>query len=125
MSDGKIYEKFINKFIKGTIVSDIQDYYDIEGKNYLYEIKGTKLQEKGKTSLGRYKIFIENHNNFKQISDEKNKKAKYGFCLQIDSRMLYKIMTWESVNLAILRGKKHINKKQDKEVVNISLREIW
>ena len=57
--DGKAYENFINKFIKGTNVSSIQDYYDLETKNFIYEIKGTKLQEKGKSSLGRYKIFID------------------------------------------------------------------
>ena len=74
MQKGKIYEQFINKFLKGNIVSDYQDNYDIEGRNYIYEIKGTKLQEKGKSSLGRYKIFIENHNKFKQYAEKNNLK---------------------------------------------------
>ena len=125
MQKGKLYEKFINKFLKGNIVSGYQDNYDIEGKNYIYEIKGTKLQEKGKSSLGRYKIFVENHNRLKQISEETNKKAKYGFVLKIDSRMIYKIISWESVNLAIMRGRKYKRSIDNKEVVNISLREIW
>lgn len=123
--DGKLYETFINKFIKGQVISDVQNFYDLETKNYIYEVKGTKLQEKNKSSLGRYKIFIENHNRFKQIGDEKNKKAKYGFVLKIDGRMLYKILSWEAVNILVLRGKKHINKQQEKEVVNVSLKEIW
>ena len=125
MQKGKIYEQFINKFLKGNIVSDYQDNYDIEGRNYIYEIKGTKLQEKGKSSLGRYKIFIENHNKFKQYAEEINKKAKYGFVLQIDSRMIYKIMSWESVNLAILRGRKYKRSIDNKEVVNLSIKTIW
>ena len=123
--DGKDYEKFINRFLHGRLVSNNENFFDIECKFSIFEIKGTKLQEKGKSSLGRYKIFTGNHNKLKQIADEKNKKAKYGFVLKINSRMIYKIMTWESVNLAVLRGKKHKNKQNDKECVNIILKEIW
>ena len=34
-------------------------------------------------------------------------------------------MSWESVNLEVLRGKKYKNNLNDKEVINISLKNIW
>ena len=125
MSKGRIYEQFVNKFLKGNRVADYQDYYDIETKNCLYEIKGIKLFEKNKSSLGRYKISIFNHNKFKELAEQLKKTPKYIFVLKIQNNTIYKTMTFESINFAILKSRKHFNNLSKEEVVNISIRQIW
>lgn len=123
---GKRYEEYANKFLKGTIVGEWQDYYDIETKNFLYEVKGVKLFQKNKknfTKTGLYQIRVDNHAKFIANSMERNKKAKYFFVLEVGSRKIYKTMTWESVERIIcdLNTSKHRNK----DVCSLSIKSIW
>ena len=121
MQKGKVYEKFVNKFIKGIIVSDFQDYYDISTKTTLYEVKGVRIYHQ--RSFGRYKINLENHNNLLELSQLHNKQAKYLFVLKIDSQMIWKSFSWKAIDIALKNGK--IHKKDGKEIVNLSVKEIW
>ena len=114
MQRGKVYEQFINKFLKGNIVSGFQDYYDIETKTSLFEVKGTQIYHQ--RSFGRYKISLENHQNLLLKSQELNKIPKYIFVLKIDSRMIWKSFSWKTINITIKNGK---------EIVNLSVKEIW
>ena len=121
MERGKRYEEYVNKFIRGNIVSTYQDYYDIETKTTIYEVKGVKIYHE--KSFGRYKINLENHNNLLIKSQELKKIPKYIFVLKIDTRMIWKSFSWEAVNSYLKNAK--IHKCRDKEVANVSVREIW
>ncbi len=128
-NDGVNYEEHINKFFKGTNVSNIHNYCDIETKSSLYEVKGCKIYLENKTgsmSLGRYQINFDNHKQLKQEADKLNKKAKYVFLLRIDRQKIFKTMSWLVVNhILLLEGREFKKEDSETKMYNIRLRSVW
>lgn len=125
---GKVYEEFVHKFLKGTIVSGFQDYYDIENKRCVYEVKGARVyhtDQKGRARIGRYQIIVDNHKKFKELADAANKEPKYVFVLSIGGRKVFKTMSWEIVGKMMICEGKLTKRTDDKEVCHINLKSIW
>lgn len=128
-NDGCTYEKYINKFFKGELVSSLYRYCDIETKSSLYEVKGCKVVQENHSksmSLGRYQINYDNHNELQQEAKKKSKLAKYVFVLRIGQQKLFKTMSWSTVNQILLLEAREFKKDgNETKMYNISLRSVW
>ena len=128
-NDGSEYEKWVNKFIKGRLVSDICDWCDIETNTTLYEVKGIRvfiINGRGTANLGRYQINLSHHKKLKEEGDKQGKLVKYLFVLKIDGRKMFKAFTWEAVNFAILKeGKKFKRDGGTEDIYQIGFTKIW
>lgn len=126
--NGKLYEEYINKFLRGKIVSKNIDFYDIETKTTLYEVKGIKLfndTKKSNCSYGRYQIILENH--YRLINESKllNKKAKYVFLLKVRNTKIFKSLNWNMVNSLVINYGLLFKKNKNKKCCHISIKEVW
>ena len=127
MKKGKDYETYINKFLKGKIVSDYVDCYDIETKNTLYEVKGAQIyiEKSNGLTYANYRICPKNHKLFKKEADKFNKKAKYVFILKINKHKIFKTTTHDMITFALKKGKKYFHKSHNKDLIYIHFKDIW
>jgi hypothetical protein len=124
---GECYEEYVNKFIKGKIVSDIEDRYDIETKKTVYEVKGTKLLNiyaQG-MNIGKYHIIPTNHTKLISLAEEKGIKAKYIFVISIAGRKMWKTVSAEAVTLLLKNKEIKTRKDRDEQYCFIRLNEVW
>lgn len=128
--DGYEYEQFVNKFLKGEIVSGHEDCFDIEGLKALYEVKGVKAfikDNQGYTAMGKYQIDLEHHRGLLDAAKEKRKKAKYVFVLKLSNRKIWRTVSWEAVELGFQKKEFITFKRRDnqREIFQIPMIKIW
>ena len=129
-------EAAMKKWFKGK--NHPADCVDFQTTKILYEVKSCRLFLKNfnsnhrrkylikphkkikTTQMGRFFVKLENHKRLKVYAEEENKIPKYIFVVVIGKQKIWRVKSWEHIDL-LVNKKKSINPIRIKDLFN----EIW
>ena len=123
-NQGYKIEDAMKRWFKGK--DNLLDCVDFQTSKSLYEVKSCRLFVKctngnhkrnyvskihkriRTTQLGRFFVDLENHQGLRACAEEENKIPKYIFVVVIGKQKIWRVKSWEMVDLLITKHNKQI-----------------